>query len=570
MSGTDSNHRGLGEAQSEFGGAAITSQPAADERIGLILVHGIGEQKPGDHLEGVVKPLADALQGEGHRITIDTKNTGDTDNTGSADTILWLRTATKGAAGQSPATKLLQIDVREVHWADINEPSSIGKGIRFWLWGLSAWRIPKKQPITAKSYLSTLRPPAFADDTGKGWRFRRVQLPLLLTGWIFMAAAPVIVAIEFIGDKLFKAKLPASLTTIVNYVSAVKLYSQPRRHGKGKLAMATEPPRYAIRRRMVQAIADTALGDYDRWFVLGHSQGTVVAFNGLMANTPSLTAYVEDATLERLHGKGMAGRHRLELDGIEPSVIFSDKTFRPAIPARRQLDQNYINIYRDKLFEKFRGFISYGSPLDKFAAIWPPTVSINIQKAAFPPAAKWLNIFDPTDPVAAKLDAFGDSKTAQHGEFAPTNIAYSASPLLLVSHVRYLTKAGGKPSQLAKAIGQWLIDDTKAFGLEPLPADQVNARRRSAMLQVAAVAILSSIASTAAVSALLNSLGLTSIPLLWYGTYLIGFVLSVLVMWLGSRIGVETTEIDIAETRGNRRLTLAEFKKQERNANRVA
>src|SRR5690349_9290961 len=48
-----------------------------------------------------------------------------------------------------------------------------------------------------------------------------------------------------------------------------------------------EPPRVSIRRRMVRGIADVACAGYQRWYVLAHSQGTVVAFNGLMADRKS-------------------------------------------------------------------------------------------------------------------------------------------------------------------------------------------------------------------------------------------------------------------------------------------
>lgn len=43
-----------------------------------------------------------------------------------------------------------------------------------------------------------------------------------------------------------------------------------------------EPPRAAIRRRMVPTMVDVAAAGYDRWYILAHSLGSVVAWNGLM------------------------------------------------------------------------------------------------------------------------------------------------------------------------------------------------------------------------------------------------------------------------------------------------
>ena len=103
-----------------------------------------------------------------------------------------------------------------------------------------------------------------------------------------------------------------------------------------------------------------------------------------------------------------------------------------------------LTIYRDKLFAKFKGLLTYGSPLDKFAAIWPPTVALNRDTKVFPKDAIWLNIWDPTDPVSAKLDAFEPervfdgcnaqrtsiSKTENCAALKPINIAYAASPIV--------------------------------------------------------------------------------------------------------------------------------------------
>jgi len=78
--------------------------------------------------------------------------------------------------------------------------------------------------------------------------------------------------------------------------------------------------------------------------------------------------------------------------------------------------------------------VTYGSPLDKFAFLWPQIVSINRDVNVWSAGFEWINVFDHTDPVAAKLTAF-------HGAMGRDvkNFAYKASPFLLYSHIAIYT-----------------------------------------------------------------------------------------------------------------------------------
>lgn len=83
-------------------------------------------------------------------------------------------------------------------------------------------------------------------------------------------------------------------------LSAVKLYNQRRRFGPGLwwaredfLDTVGQPPRVSLRRRMIRALCDVACQPYTRWYVLAHSQGSVVAFNGLMETAYSWPGYLD-------------------------------------------------------------------------------------------------------------------------------------------------------------------------------------------------------------------------------------------------------------------------------------
>ena len=62
-------------------------------------------------------------------------------------------------------------------------------------------------------------------------------------------------------------------------------------------------------------------------------------------------------------------------------------------------------IKREALLERLAGLVTYGSPLDKFAMLWPAVIP-NIRDQQALARGTWLNFYDTTDPVAGHLDAF--------------------------------------------------------------------------------------------------------------------------------------------------------------------
>jgi hypothetical protein len=263
---------------------------ADEETVGIILVHGIGEQRRFEHLDTQLRDLIAALQrryGTGIvSISVDITPGGaaafhaaqDTWNAGPEASVTVMVDHLVG--GQQRRTRLM---VHEVWWADVNEPYSIAKQFRFWLWGLAVWAHPAK---LASGLGSAVRvAPPEVPHHPQVWD----RLRLWLTAVFFMLLGYSIGTFSFLFTRIFTTQPPDILRTLVNYISAVKLYNQEQRIGPGLiwtpeeyLDSIGEPPRVSVRRRMIRAIADVACNRYNRWYVLAHSQGAVVAFNGLM------------------------------------------------------------------------------------------------------------------------------------------------------------------------------------------------------------------------------------------------------------------------------------------------
>jgi len=124
--------------------------------------------------------------------------------------------------------------------------------------------------------------------------------------------------------------------------------------------------------------------------VLAHSQGTVLAFNGIMETAQSLPLPNQDLW-RRCITKSLIRRVQ---DPGEALTAKEKETMQPPFPSWR--DKEYV-LDRRELFKNLRGLLTYGSPLSKFAALWPVIVPLNDERYVFHKDFQWLNVYDPTD-----------------------------------------------------------------------------------------------------------------------------------------------------------------------------
>jgi hypothetical protein len=180
------------------------------------------------------------------------------------------------------------------------------------------------------------------------------RLRLWLTVVFFMLLGYSIGTFSFLFTRIFTTQPPDILRTEVNYISAVKLYNQEQRIGPGLiwtqdeyLDSIGEPPRVSVRRRMIRAIADVACNRYNRWYVLAHSQGVVVAFNGLMETAYAWPGYLDEERWGWLKRSQMAG----------PGTLVMAVPLTPIVPRRPAWVDPREIAYCSCIFGRFRGFI---------------------------------------------------------------------------------------------------------------------------------------------------------------------------------------------------------------------
>jgi len=425
-------------------------QPPEIETVGVILVHGVGEQRRYEHLSGETRNLLDALRALANATPgaqIDVEIMSGQQSSYLADQDTWEGGAAVRVIARGLAPKEIHFHFHEVWWGDVNETYSLAKQFRFWLWGLSVWRYPEKTASTLAS-AQYVAPPIRPRGS---WSTPWIRARLFGVSAVFTLLGFSIGTVSFLLKRLFDLDAPALLVTITNYVSGIKLYNQRRRFGSGLipnddefLDAIGEPPRVSIRRRMIRTIAEVACSDYERWYVFAHSLGSIAAFNGLMETDWAWPGYLSEARWNALlnHSPPLAGAPRRDWN------IDDGKT----VPARPTWAGNNV-AYRRRIFERFRGLVTYGSPLEKFAAIWPARVPIS-RTRGFAQGTEWINVFDPIDPVSGVLKSF--SAQPEHCCPRPQNVGYAASPILLLSHIRYFTPKGLRPD-LATSVARWLL-----------------------------------------------------------------------------------------------------------------
>lgn len=421
------------------------------EKVGAIIVHGIGEQKRFEFLEGETRKIVDAIIGN-YGVDERRRYVTPTLTTSSGDAFLGAHSSWASGA-EAPLHCLIELGDRvvdiafhEVWWADINEALTFGKQIRFWAWGLSLPGIAKHMDSALPDAETWMRPPDNA-----GWLPWYNRWRMAFVSMLFGFSAFSIALINMILKRLDFSPLLSS-DVLVNYLSGVKLYSQDTRAGGSPMDGPDEPPRAAIRRRMIRVMVDVANRGYDRWYVLAHSLGTIVAWNGLMETEAALPNYLDQRCWNEL---------RPELRGTSAYAI----DLGAMMPNRPLWLEPHDIIKRDALFANFCGLLTYGSPLERFCALWSEMVPINKHEDAFRKHAEWVNIYDPTDPVGTWLSDYNPKPMPEprpgYAKLTPHNFPCKASWILLYSHLCYFRAPApnvpDKEDYLVNQVAHWLV-----------------------------------------------------------------------------------------------------------------
>lgn len=461
-------------------------------KVGLLFVHGIGEQERFEHLRRSVGELAEIVKGEGKRRVTVTDRTKGWKRAPDAPEFGPYATApmTVHLYDQADPDPVVQIDCHEVWWGDLGARTTLSETIGFWWWGLGQWAAPIYRELDptgmreSRQVRSTTQPQETTADTPLAGEPPEPEILMPRGGGKFVedfwvrarlaAAAFATILSVFSWTLLGKlvgmiARVPfASL--LVQYIGDVRVYERRAYPNTGLPSDPGQPLRVPIRRRMVAQMVAMGTHHYAHWGVAAHSLGSVLAYNGLTETGHALPNYLTAKSWAELPGyyKDDPTQRRRK-----PEKMHRMMPARPTWLA----DEDCIS--RRKIFAGLRCFFTYGSPLDKFAAIWPRIVATPDDQAplpapggtaetdhkprrAFPPECRWINLYSDNDPVAGKLDAY---QAEGLDEILPDlkNVGTRWDFHVGISHLRYLLSRERADSEAKRvvqrrAIANWLID----------------------------------------------------------------------------------------------------------------
>jgi hypothetical protein len=370
--------------------------------IGIIVVHGIGEQERIETLTSLVGNFYKALK------VLNIKPS---------------RSLTLQSPSQ-PATlsfrhQNLSYTVRfyEAYWADLDQSYTLLRWLKFIGWGLTIW--------AARRYYAPLHPPMHVINLGRP-REVLTRIGLFVLSIVFLILLLTLRVLNAVVVAVFKQPVRLG-QTLYNFVGDVHLFvNEEVRYDK--LEALDRKSRYAIRHRLWEVLARAHLDPHvEDLYILAHSLGSVITFNALMEPASRIGRYFDDPTLRQdLQDCGLIDPHRM--------------------------------VDRTRLLSKIRALFTVGSPLDKFATIWPRIIPINRDPRPNVQAIRWFNVHDKLDLVGGKLDYFKDIP----GLTDPQNIRWrDQSPL--TAHTRYWTHEPG---------GKRFIDRFVEFILDETPINQ--------------------------------------------------------------------------------------------------
>lgn len=416
----------------------------------MLLVHGMGEQEPGDHSEKVVRNLIASWNAdyEVRQVCQNPKvcpvcgkllDTAGGDGNGvsakpcasKGDPRIIARVRVGGARNET-----VDLCFHEVWWADLGQRTGFFNWLRFLRWVLGApFRIvgARTEKYKCKSWMKRARAAGLREleSPRSGWG----RVPQFLVLCCFSLLALVTVATWGLLRRLLQGFAPSPVALLQSF-GDVQIYTEGARADTGSGVDMGLPPRVPIRRRMVQEMVSMAEHGYDRWYVMAHSLGSVVAFNGLMEPDYLLPNY-----LEKEHWCGLDKRFKAEREDEDTEKM------RPRRPAWLEPKDE---LSREELFRNLGGFVTYGSPIHLFVDLWPHVVMFN-KKEVFAEDFRWLNVCSPFDPISGALRAFRKNNEAVNAKLCPEPFRFSGKRWAFIAHGNYL-----RPRSARRDVGHYL------------------------------------------------------------------------------------------------------------------
>lgn len=381
------------------------------EKIRILVVHGMGEQKRFESVEEIAANMMKSLLKDGHseaNIQVIHADSSERHSTNASwrDVPVYIHWQPK--SNESDSDKWIEVSFREVYWADLDRKRNFRNVSRFLWWALSICGVRYYKSGTNKSKhskgtqehspdLHDLKPPRRKGRSGVSWYNR---FWLVLTSIVFFPIMLIFMILGFVFARINIGLFYEIYRALFEYVGDVHLY-QDWAMREMQLEGFNEKSRVGIQKRMVGALCQTASeyhsGEIQGYYVFAHSLGTVVSFNALMENEYNLPNYLNETDYNKLHAALTSHTGSKDKPGEIPNTI-------PKRPPWLEAD---AKLNRKAMLQGMRGFLTVGSPLEKIAILWPAIVPYN-SREDFSIPIPWYNITDKQDIIGGAIKKYGD------------------------------------------------------------------------------------------------------------------------------------------------------------------
>ena len=437
--------------------------PTHSRRIGVLVVHGVGDQTCFEHLENIATHMWQALTDRGRLVAPNhppptrqqtkpyVQIRRGTDIPYRAHIGTSWREPASSISWWSPAyQRWTEAVFDEIHWSDLKMPLTFWNWLKLIYWAMSIWMVRLFKTSRFHKAGSAVNQPPMPLTHGEKMG---VRLKLFFTSVLFFLILSTIGVVFFVLSKFFQAHwIRGVYGLIYNYLGDVKLYQDHFARKEPNLEVIGEKSRVAIRRRMVRAVIEMAKacrnGEFDGYYIVAHSLGTVVAYNALMDAEdilPNYLTYEEwtDPSLQPFKTK------------VSPDIACT----LPQEPRRPPWLALGEGLDRSLLFEHLEGVLTAGSPLNKFAALWPAIVPINKFPIGSPTnrIIPWLNVADCQDIVGGSLTAFKDvipPYPSASGGLQLKHLRWASAKAPFTAHTSYW-KPGKSTDRLVNRMIDW-------------------------------------------------------------------------------------------------------------------
>ena len=415
----------------------------ARKRIGILVVHGIGEQTRFEFLEAVAGNLFKALSQDPARRPLIQIRRGE-DAPLHAATESWRNAPAIVSWWSQETQRWVDARFHEVTWADLDTPSTMTNWLRLVGWGLAMPGI--KLVDSTRTFRARQQHVCLPDRLSVVQRFL-VRIQLFGVSLLFFLMLTSINMFSWVLRRLSIRFTPLEQVqgVLYDYLGDVKLYQDWAIRDDGLEALG-EKSRAAVQRRAVRALAAMAREVQDKrldeYYVFAHSLGTVIAFNALMELGVTLPNYFNEEEWAALPValKTQAGHDAPVLQ----------KPRRPFWLGKRDA------IDRTTLFAGLKGLLTMGSPLNKFAAMWPAIVPVNREALANP--VPWVNVADRQDIVAGSHISFFRSCDGHASDdiagLRLRNMLWADRLSIFTAHTSYWKADFTPPHPLGRVLGR--------------------------------------------------------------------------------------------------------------------